>query len=48
MGAHFPRLPGAARLRLRRRGYSLIPQSSYSALHWLEEVSPAFHHRLKN
>lgn len=33
MGTHFPRLPFATRLRLRRHGYSLVPQSSYSALH---------------
>ena len=48
IGTHFPQLLCRSRLRLCRRGYSLVLQSSYSALHlWLEEVSPVFHHRLK-
>ena len=38
----------AERLRLCRDRYSLVPQSSHSALHlFVEEVSPAFRHRLK-
>src|SRR5258707_11479513 len=37
----------ASRLRL-CRGYSLIRQSSHSALHlFVEEVSPVIHHRLR-
>jgi hypothetical protein len=48
MGAHCPRLPCVSRLRLCRRGYSLIPQSFplCTAL-IVEEVSPVIHHRLK-
>jgi hypothetical protein len=38
----------AERLRLCRDRYSLIPQNSHSALHlFVEEVSPAFRHRLE-
>ena len=47
-GAHFPQLLCRSRLRLCRRGYSLVLQSSHSALHlFVEEVSPVIHHRLK-
>ena len=48
MGTHSPRLPCDSRLRLRRHGYSLIPQRFLlCAALWLEEVSPVIHHRLK-
>jgi hypothetical protein len=48
IGTHFPQLLCRSRLRLCRRGCSLVLQSSHSALHvFVEEVSPVIHHRLK-
>ena len=48
IGTHFPQLLYPSRLRLCRRGYSLVLQSAHSALHlFVEEVTPVIHHRLK-
>ena len=43
MGAHSLSLPGGSRLRLRRDRYSLVPQSSHSALHyaWRKYLPPS-------